>query len=203
MSKKQKTQDVLVREARIRANVARVTEEQQREVPPDELVKKFKEFEGIEVAERRLLNPDVWHSVAQRLVDEPSFAEDPHGLKSKWAVRWISTATPNRYSHVIGNLGYVPVKWSELRDADKLAGAYRDNEFVRRGDKGTDLLVKMPRELFLAIKARQRRQSAEASTPEGLQRAATADAASRGVDTRGIVGSIKPGEVETLSADNS
>jgi hypothetical protein len=203
VTKPKKSQDVLIRESRIRARQAAEAEQANRDVSPQALMKKFAEFEGIEVAERRLANPDIWHSVAQRLVDEPPFAEDPHGYRALWALRWINTSTPNRYSHVIGNLGYVPVKWDELRDADKLAGACRDSEFVRRGDKGVELLVKMPRELFLAIKARQREVARLASTPEGLQRAAAADAAARGADAGAIVGSIRAGAPETLTGENS
>jgi hypothetical protein len=203
MNPKKKTQDVLIRESRIRARQANEAEQEARAVSPEALAKKFAEFEGIEVAERRLANPDIWHSVAQRLVDEPSFGEDPHGLRARWALRWINTATPNRYSHVIGNLGYVPVPWEELRDADKLAGAFHDGPFVRRGDKGVELLVKMPKELFVAIKARQREVARQASTPEGLQRAAQADAAARGADAGAIVGTIKAGAPETLTAENS
>jgi hypothetical protein len=200
---KKKTQEVLIREARIRTRESAIREEQQRTVPVEDLQRKFKDFEGIEVAERRLLNPDVWHSVAQRLNDEPSFGEDPHGLQAKWMLRWINTAHPNRYSHVVGNLGYVPVQWTELRDADKLAGAFREGEFVRRGDKGVELLVKMPKELFQAIKARQREQSRAASTPEGLRAAAVADAQARGADATAIVGTIRAGAPETLTAENS
>jgi hypothetical protein len=203
VTKPKKTQEVLVREAKIRARAAAIVEEQHRTVDPDTLQEKFKDFEGIEVAERRLLNPDVWHSVAQRLTDEPSFGDDPHGYKGKWMLRWINTAHPNRYSHVIGNLGYVPVTWAELRDADKLAGAFKEGEFVRRGDKGVELLVKMPKELFQAIKARQRKGSEAAATPAGLRAAAVADAAARGADPRSIVGDIRGGSTETLSAENT
>lgn len=201
--KVKKTQEVLVREARVRSRQAAITEEQQRTTPIEDLQKKFKDFEGIEVAERRLQNPDVWHSVAQRLLDEPSFGEDPHGVGAKWMLRWINTGNPNRYSHVVGNLGYVPVLWKDLRDADKLAGAFREGEFVRRGDKGIELLVKMPKELFQAIKARQRQGSAYASTPEGLRAAAVADARARGADASAIVGDIRGGGVETLNAENT
>ena len=203
MTKPKKTQEVLVREARVRGRAAAIIEEQQRQVPVEDLQAKFKDFEGIAVAERRLLNPDIWHSVAQRLTDESSFGDDPHGLKAKWMLRWINTSHPNRYSHVVGNLGYVPVKWSELRDAEKLAGAFKEGEFVRRGDKGVELLVKMPKELFQAIKARQRAGSAYASTPAGLRAAAVADAQARGADASAIVGDIKGGGVETLSAENT
>jgi len=200
--KVKKTQEVLVRESRVRARESQQLEAELQAVPVETLQEKFKDFAGIEVAERRLLNPDVWHSVAQRLVDEPSFGTDPHGYKGKWMLRWINTSHPNRYSHVIGNLGYVPVTWPELRDADKLAGAFKEGEFVRRGDKGVELLVKMPKELFMAIKARQRQQSHAASTPEGLRAAAVADAVARGADARAIVGNITGGGVETLSADS-
>src|SRR4029453_11241516 len=99
MNPKKKSQDVLIRESRIRARQADEAERAHRDVSPQELTRKFKEFEGIEVAERRLANPDIWHSVAQRLVDEPSFAEDPHGLQGGWALRWNNTAPPTHHSH--------------------------------------------------------------------------------------------------------
>src|SRR4029453_5624307 len=99
MNPKKKSQDVLIRESRIRARQADEAERAHRDVSPQELTRKFKEFEGIEVAERRLANPDIWHSVAQRLVDEPSFAEDPPGREAGGALPRLNTPPPNPHTH--------------------------------------------------------------------------------------------------------
>ena len=73
---------------------------------------------------------------------------------------------------------------------------------MRRGDKGVELLVKMPQELFLAIKARQRRGRPR-EHPGRAEAAAVADAAARGADASAIVGDIRGGGVETLTAENT
>jgi hypothetical protein len=126
---------------------------------PSSLLEKFKDFEGIKVAERRLSQPDQPGSLPIRLKDEPSQLEDPQGLKRIWYLRWVNGGQEGRYAQITDGMGYVPVRVSELQNRDAITGIFRDKDdtdpIVRRGDRGQEVLVKMPLELYNEIKRRQ------------------------------------------------
>jgi hypothetical protein len=120
------------------------------------LLEKYKDFKGINVVERRLQDPELPGSVPIRLNDEPTYLQDPLGRKRKWYVRWINAAEAGRYSLVTETMGYVPVRVEELQNADSVMGIAESKDgIVRRGDRGSEVLVKMPLELYTAIKSRQ------------------------------------------------
>lgn len=127
---------------------------------PAALREKYKNFPGINAIERRVLSGDLPGSVDLRLKEDPDYLADPRGAKRYWYLRWINTAIPGRWSSVTQGLGYEPVKLSELKDQDSIADLYRDvgdrDPIVRRGDKGKEVLVKIPLELYHLAKRAQK-----------------------------------------------
>lgn len=128
---------------------------------PMSLLEKYKDFPGIEAITRRIDNPEHEPgSVDVRLVGEPDYVTDPHGRKRIWKTRWINGGQEGRFSMVTDVKGYVPVRLSELRNPDQITGRHTIAEdgpdpIVRRGDKGIEVLVKMPLELYSFVKAKQ------------------------------------------------
>lgn len=145
------------------------------------LLEKFKDFPAIKILERRMESPDQPGSLPIRLRDEPSQLEDPQGKKRTWYLRWINAGQDGRYSQVVDAMGYVPVKTSELQNRDAVAGMFADktdaDPVVRRGDRGQEVLVKMPLELYTAIKRKQRDLRERRSTNAKRVRSDLADAA--------------------------
>src|SRR5580765_808220 len=121
-----------------------------------QLRKDFADFPFIETLERRLLNPEVPGTLPIRLVDEPAEHEDPAGKKRRWHLRWINTAIPGRYQHITQGRGYAPVLWDELRNRDDIADKFEAASEVRRGDRGVDMLVKMPLPYFKLVTRAER-----------------------------------------------
>jgi len=125
--------------------------------PPHSLLEKYKDFPGIKAIERRMLTGDDVGSVDIRLKGEPSFLDDPKGKKRVWYLRWVNTNWPGRWVHVTQQLGYVPVRVSELLDPESIPNLHRKADdgadpFVRIGEKGQEVLVKYPLELYNASK---------------------------------------------------
>lgn len=150
---------------------------------PTSLLEKYKDFPGIKVVERRMENPTIG-SIAIRLTDEKSYLDDPRGKYRKWYLRWINSAQDGRYAEVIEGMGYVPVRASELQNKDAVTGMYhgKDEEMdpiVRRGDRGSEILVKMPLELYNATKTRHRELRDRRSRNAKQVKSDLADAAGR------------------------
>jgi len=132
---------------------------------PPELKEKYKDFPGIRAIDRRVLSGDEQGTVDIRLKGEPAYVDDPLGKKRAWYTRWINTKWPGRWAHVTQVLGYVPVTLSELLDPDVIADRFRTptdgtDPMVRRGDRGEEVLVKYPLELYTYAK-RQKQQLRE------------------------------------------
>lgn len=122
---------------------------------PD-LLEKYKDFKGIGVIERRLQDPELPGSIPIRLKDEPTYLQDPQGKRRKWYLRWINALEAGRFALVTDTMGYVPVRSDELQNAESVMGLSESKDgIVRRGDKGGEVLVKMPHELYTAIKQKQ------------------------------------------------
>ena len=101
------------------------------------ILEKYKDFEGINVIERRLQHPELPGSLPIRLKDEPTHLEDPLGQKRTWYLRWVNGMIDGRTSQITDVHGYVPVQWSELQNPKALSGlAANTDGIVRRGDKG-------------------------------------------------------------------
>jgi len=105
---------------------------------------------SVEVYERRLLG----------LLDAGSEAIALN-VPGDWHLRWVNSDLAGRWAHVVHTLKYVPVKTSELADPRAMAGFVATPEgYVARGDRGREVLVRMPRAWFEKIK----RAEAEART---------------------------------------
>lgn len=137
--------------------MARTTTAPLKPASPDvALLEKYKEFPGIKVLERRLSSPDLPGTLPIRLSDEPAYLQDPQGTKRKWYLRWVNGAQDGRYSQVTDSMGYVPVKIEELQNREAIAGMAESKDgIVRRGDRGQEVLVKMPLEVHTLIKRKQ------------------------------------------------
>jgi hypothetical protein len=124
---------------------------------PADLLEKYKDFPGIKAIERRMLAGDDVGSVDIRLKGEPAFLDDPYGKKRVWYTRWINTKWPGRWAQVTQVLGYEPVRVSEILDLNAITDLFKApadgaDPMVRRGDRGEEILVKYPLELYLATK---------------------------------------------------
>jgi hypothetical protein len=141
---------------------------------PADLAKRFAGFPAIDVLSRRFSDPSDPGSLPILLKDEPAHAcvNTDHQNRMKpgatvcqfckkpvrqWYVRWFNLGIDGRNAQM-RQKGYVGVEIVELQDADDVADLYRSEKdrYVRRGDRGLELLAKMPLEAFLYIKGQQR-----------------------------------------------
>lgn len=176
-------------------------------VSESELKGAFADFENIEVASRRLDDPNLPGSLPIRLKDEPQEHEDPRGTRRKWYLRWINLAMPNRHHIAQMSLGYAPVKWPELQNVHAVANPFKASDEVRRGENGKEALMKMPMSLYKRIKAKQHEKHARTMTGRALRDQAIKSAEARGLSAEdseeigGIVGGIKVGRDRLVSPD--
>lgn len=144
---------------------------------PKSLAARFKDFPAISVLERRFENPSDPGSLPILLNDEapncctntehqlklkPGAAECKicHQPARRWFVYWVNTAKEGRWGQIKAK-GYVPVEVKELVDAQDVADLVKQTEesgsvYVRRGDRGQEILCKQPLEAWLYIKAKAR-----------------------------------------------
>jgi hypothetical protein len=110
------------------------------------LKEEFADLPTIEMVERQVLTGDDADD-AIRLLDEPGVTEDPRGARRKWKLRWFNLSVEGRAWRA-ERLGYEKVSWRDLRDGDnRLTAVERKDEYVRRGDRGLEVLYKMPQRL--------------------------------------------------------
>lgn len=147
---------------------------------PQSLLDKYKDFGGVKVIERRLENPDPVGSLPIRLKDEPSHSEDPLGHKRTWYLRWINGEIDGRWAQIVDGMGYVAVTVDELQNPQAIAGlAKSEDGLVRKGDRGKEILVKMPLELYHAIKRAQQERRERRARNARLVKQDLADSAGR------------------------
>lgn len=182
MARPKKTPDVPVKQTRPKARPVAVAK-----AISAELLEKYKDFPGIRVIERRLENPDLPGSLPIRLKDEPDFISDPKGARRVWYVRWINTIQEGRWSQVVDAMGYVPVKVDELQNAQAIPGLSNSGDgIVRKGDKGYEVLVKMPLELYTDIKRRQQERRERRARNAKLVKEDLANRAAASEDAGGL-----------------
>lgn len=146
-------------------------------VDKEALLERFKDYAAIDVISRRFTDPNDPGSLPILLKDESRDAcvNSDHQNKlrpaatvchlckkpaRKWYVRWINTQWEGRWS-AIKSKGYEPVEVSQLTDEQDVADLVKQKEtegkvYVRRGDRGHEILCRMPLELFNYIKRAQR-----------------------------------------------
>lgn len=130
----------------------------------------------VELYERRLVNPDMTGT-------EPVKLTTP----GDWYCRWINTDLPGRWDQVVHRMGYRPVHMSELADVRAVTGVVASPEgYVTRGDRGKEILVKMPQAWWDKIQgAKTERRLAQQRSGEKAREDLTQAVAARFGDQAG------------------
>ena len=149
------------------------------------ILERFKDYPTINIISRRFTHPGDPGTVPILLHDESPDActntdhqwrlkpgaaschiRNPNGSVCgkpvrRWYVRFANTAEQGRWSELRA-LGYLGVPISELLDQQDVADMIKGptDDFVRRGDRGQDVLVKIPLEIYTAIDRIARQQRA-------------------------------------------
>jgi hypothetical protein len=145
-------------------------------------------------------------------IPEPTFGEDPSGDSCYWKLRWFNFGMEGR-SEQFRAEGYEKVRIEDLQDPESIPARSTADEFVRRGERGTEVLGKMPRKLYDYKKKRDALRSSGLLTSESrlqdhLANSVASQAGRRG-DNADQAGSfahrkmsvtITPGERETFTA---
>lgn len=208
---KKKTADQQMRERLAKESTERAVTTRRIATPAvsaTDLHEAFSDLESIDVLDRRLKNPNADEVLPIRLVDEPPQNADPLGVKRKWYLRWFNTAIPNRFHAATASLGYVPVLWKELQNREIVHNAFVGSDQVRRGERGVEVLCKMPMAYYTAIKAKQREKHNRRMTPKALREQVASEAVKRGLDPEqddsvgGIIGDIRERRDRVVSPDD-
>lgn len=192
--------------------VAQFDQEAELDAELDALKDEFKDYPAIEMLERRVLVGAEANNEL-RLTDEPGLLEDPHGTNRKWKLRWFNFAVEGRAPKATQE-GYIRVTWAELRDGDGIGEVERKDDFVRQGDRGLEVLHKIPLKLFEYKKRRDAARhngllSSEASLRDHLssnvsrmaaREGGNADQAGSMVHGKKFEVSITRGETERITA---
>ena len=103
---------------------------------------KKKRFPKVDVLTRRLADPLGSATAIIRL--KTPVPTDVEG--DTWHTRWIDSSQQGRVFDILEHKGWEQVRVSELTDKRDVAGLAEspDGGYVTRGDKGRELLVKMP-----------------------------------------------------------
>lgn len=110
---------------------------------PDQLESEVK-IPTVSVLERRLLDPFATSSTPIRLKDK------------SMTVRWVNSAIEGRYHRARHEQGWEPVRVEELEDKEDIADlAESPDGIVRRGERGKEVLMKMPAEVYERIQMRK------------------------------------------------
>lgn len=188
---------------------AKVSDEDRTKAEWAALREEFADYPAIDVIERQVLQGED-ADAALRLINEPSVTDDPQGKMRQWKLRWFNFGVEGRASRA-SREGYVKVEWADLRDAEGLAGSERKDTFVRRGDRGLEVLCKIPLKVheFKKRVAAQRAQgllTSESKLRDHLASGVEAQARSMGDNadqagsfTHGIDVSITRGATERVS----
>lgn len=144
----------------------------------EDLLKRFEDFPAINVIERRLDNPNDPGSLPILLKGESQVAclstthqraLKPRATKChqcgkparKWHLHYCNTQIEGRWAQMKSK-GYVPVLIGDLMDQEDVSDLViqieeSGDKWVRRGDRGKEILMKQPLELYNFIKDEQAR----------------------------------------------
>ena len=110
------------------------------------LTEEFKDYPAIQVFERRaIIGMDAASDI--RLAGDLDVLADPTGDRCRWKLRWFNVGVEGRASRATAE-GYVKVGWTELSDQDSIAAGDRTKPFVCKGERGQEMLYKIPRKLY-------------------------------------------------------
>jgi hypothetical protein len=124
----------------------------------------FRGLPNIQVLERRALhgtdaNMDV------RLKGDAPYEVDPRGERCFWKLRWFNFGKDGRSTEAAAR-GYEKVEWDDLQDAEAVATGLRTDKYVRRGDRGLEVLHKIPQKYYNHVKKREAARTAGLLTSE-------------------------------------
>ena len=192
------------------AAVADNTEEARLDAELDALKEEFADYPAINIFERRAM-VGVNANTAIRLKGDPDVVVDPQGERCYWHLRWFNFAIEGRAQRA-GDEGYLKVAWDDLADQDSVTTGDRTKSYVCKGERGTEVLCKIPRKLYDYKKRRDAARQQGLLTSESRMRdhvangvAAMAGRSGDNADQagtfaqRGIEMTIKPGEKETVT----
>lgn len=120
----------------------------------------FSDYPLIEVFERRMLT-GVDAPLSIRLQGEPPPEQDPTGARRTWHLRWFNFGKEGRAQQAASD-SYQKVLWSELQDQESVGTGTRTDPYVRKGDRGLDVLHKIPLKMY------RHKQRRKAALTEGL-----------------------------------
>ena len=154
---------------------------------------------------------DIW----ERRMLNPNFRKAPtvHIKTPGMHLRWINCAAPGRYHRARYEQGWIPVVKTELVDEREIFGiAFTPENYVCRGEKCREMLMKMPEAVFRQILKRrteENRKSVQRLKPNlksaGAKHFGDKYSGSAGEQAADAVdsfkGDIKFGE-ETISSDS-
>lgn len=119
-----------------------------------EALEEFKDYPQIAVFNQRVLvGADANLSI--RLKGEATVTEDPLGANLYWKLRWFNFAKEGR-AHQAAAEAYIKVKWDDLQDSEMVTTGVRTDEYVRKGERGLEVLHKIPLKLYDIKKRRDR-----------------------------------------------
>lgn len=135
----------------------------------------------------------------RRLVDPNQRSSAPISLKDAgMTVRWVNSAIEGRYHRAVHEQGWEPVRKDELADANEIADLVDSPDgVVRRGERGKEVLMKMPRDVCDRIQDRKvevRKQRARSSSRQ-KEELLTAVAGRHGPEAADYIGRHIKGEI--------
>lgn len=141
--------DALEAAGTAKSDAPKVSEEEKQLMAELSAIKEeFKDFPGIDVFEQSVLEgSDADPGI--RLVGDPTPLQETDVEKTYWKLRWFNFAEPGRADRA-ARRNYVKVTFSELQTAESIVmppDAPKDG-FVRRGDRGLEVLCKVPRKMY-------------------------------------------------------
>lgn len=162
---------------------------------PDALLERFKDFAAFDILSRRFNDPSDPGSLPILLKGEDAnccINSDHHNkLRTgstvchlckkptrQWYVRWCNTSQEGRWSQMRAK-AYVAVEVRELKDEQDVSDLVKTDQLVRRGDRGQEVLMKMPLEAYILIKRRERAKRAGQQLSSKHLRNELAEAAGR------------------------
>lgn len=119
------------------------------------LAAEFADYPAISMVTRRMVD-GVRASSDIRLKRDADVEDEDQRY---WTLHWFNLGKENRAQEMTDR-GWVKTHWDELQNVESIASAVQQDEYVRRGDRGLEVLGKMPRKLWDHLK---RREAAAAS----------------------------------------
>lgn len=128
------------------------TEEARLDTELDALLDEFKDYPQVDVFRQRVLaGADANLSI--RLAGDLSATEDPSGDRCHWKLRWFNFAKEGRAQAAAAE-GYEKVRWTDLADPEMVSTGVRTDDWVRKGDRGMEVLMRLPLKLYVYKKKR-------------------------------------------------